>query len=227
MVSIRMGSMEEPEAPPPPPAPGPSEPEAAPKPGPLPDPAGAVQIPDHYRMPFFHGKMATPTAVPSATERLRNLMLVQKRKRRRGFLTGLLAGQVLIIALDLGGLWTLHRYPQMKLQAPIGVQAIVFLGMAGGAALMLGVVGLIFTVQGLRAFFGKRSTSLFTAFGRGLKRVFLTGAALGVSMGIILGTAWFMIPGSEWKPTVDYTRSQARSALDASKAKVKSMFHRH
>jgi len=223
--------MEEPEVPPPPPAPGPSEPgpsepEAAPKPGPLPDPAGAVQIPDHYRMPFFHGKMATPTAVPSATERLRNLMIVQRRKRRRGFLTGLLAGQMLIIALDLGGLWALHHYPQMKLQAPIGVQAIVFLGMAGGAALMLGVVGLIFSVQGLRAFFGKRSTSLFTAIGRGLKRVFLTGAALGVSMGIILGTAWFMIPGAEWKPTLDYTRSQGRQALDASKAKVKSLFHK-
>jgi hypothetical protein len=177
-------------------------------------------------MPFFHGKMATPTAVPSATERLRNLMVVQKRKRRRGFLSGLLAGQVLIIALDLGGLWALHHYPQMKLQAPIGVQAIVFLGMAGGAALLLLGVGLILTVLGLRAFFGKRSTSLFAAFGRGVKRLFLTGAALGVSMGIILGTAWFMIPGSEWKPTMDYARSQGKQALDASKAKVRSLFHK-
>src|SRR5207249_4221762 len=138
MVSTRMGSMEEPGAAPPP-TPGTSEP--APKPTALPDPTNAVQVPEHYRMPFFHGKMATPTAVPSATERLRNLMIVQRRRRRRGFLTGLLAGQVLIIALDLGGIWALRHYPHLKLQAPIGVQAIVFLGMAAGAAVMLLAVG--------------------------------------------------------------------------------------
>jgi len=190
----------------------------------LPDPAGTVAIPDHYRMPFFHGKMATPTAVPSAAERQRNLALLQKKRRRRGFLFGLLAGQILIIGLDLGGRLLLRLNPQVKLQADIPVAAIVFLGMAAGAVLMIVVVALIFLVQGLRAFFGKRSTTLFTALGRGIKRVFLTSAALGVSMGVIIGTAWFMIPGAEWKKTIDYTRQQGTKALDASKSKVRSLF---
>src|SRR5579862_400298 len=125
----------------------PQEPDSAPEPAAapkeLPDPKGALPIPDHFRLPF-HGKMATPTAVPSATERRYNLSLLQKRKRRRGFLAGLLAGQVLIMAMDFGGSWFLRTHPHVKLQAPIGVPAVVFLGMAIGAAVMIAGLSLIF-----------------------------------------------------------------------------------
>jgi hypothetical protein len=211
--------MEQPEAPQVPPP----EPEPPAK-AVLPDPTGTVAIPDHYRMPFFHGKMATPTAVPSATERRRNLVVLQKKRRRRGFLLGLLAGQILIIGLDLGGEFLLRRNPQVKLQAPIPVASIVFLGMATGAAVMIVSVALIFLGMGLRAFFGRRSTTLLTALGHGIQRFFQTSAVLGVTMAVIIGTAWFMIPGAQWKPTIDYTRSQGAKALDASKARVKAFF---
>jgi len=186
----------------------------------LPDPQGALAIPDQYRLPL-HGKMVTPTAAPSAAERTRNLEMLRRRRRRRGFLVGLLAGQLLILALDYGGTWLLRTHPQVKLQAPVGVPAIVFLGMAIGAAAMLALLALIFVFLGLRALFGRRRTGLATAIGRGIGRVFLTTATLGVTMAVILGTAWFMIPGPEWTATRDFARSQGRKAADAARGQFK------
>jgi hypothetical protein len=43
---------------------------------------------------------------------------------------------------------------------------------------------------------------------------------------VILGTAWFMIPAAEWKPTVDFARGKGVEAFEATKAKARSMFHR-
>ena len=191
----------------------------------LPDPKGALPIPDHFRLPF-HGKMVTPTAVPSATERRYNLSLLQKRKRRRGFLTGLLAGQLLIMAMDLGGSWFLRSHPHVKLQAPIGVQAVVFLGMSIGAAVMVAALALIFTVLGLRALLGKRRTGLAQAAGRGITRVVQTVSVLGLSMAVILGTAWFMIPGDEWVKTGIFARDQGQKVLAGAGSRVGSIFKR-
>jgi hypothetical protein len=170
--------------------------------------------------------MVTPTAAPSAKERAWNLARQQKRRRRRGFLTGLLVGQVLILALDLGGELFLRTHPHFKLQAPIRVASIVFLGMAAGAAVLILAVLLIYAGMGLRSLFRPKSGGVVAAAGGGIKRVVLTVLALGVSMAVILGTAWFMIPAVEWKPTVDFARGKGVEALEASKAKVRSMFHR-
>jgi hypothetical protein len=186
----------------------------------LPDPQGALPIPDQYRLPL-HGKMVTPTSAPSAAERSRNLEMLRRRRRRRGFLVGLLAGQLLILALDYGGTWLLRTHPQVKLQAPVGVPAIVFLGMAIGAAAMLALLALIFAFLGLSALFGRRKTGLATAIGRGIGRVFITTATLGVTMAVILGTAWFMIPGAEWMATRDFARAQGRKAADAARGQFK------
>jgi len=213
--------MEQPETPQ---EPSPIPESGAPVPKPeLPDPKGALPIPDHFRLPF-HGMMSTPTAVPSATERRYNLSLLQKRKRRRGFLVGLLSGQLLIMAMDFGGTWLLHSHPQVKLQAPVGVQAVVFLGMAIGGAVMIAALTLIFTVLGLRALFGKRRGGLATATGHGIARVFQTTLVMGLSMTVILGTAWFMIPGEEWAKTGLFAKDQGRKALQASKFRMKAMF---
>lgn len=158
---------------------------------------------------------------PSPAERQRAMQLAQKRRRRRGFLLGLLAGQILIIALDLGGTYLLKTHPNVKLQAPFGVPSIVFLGMAAGAAAMLLGVALIYSVMALRGFFGKRPVA---AAGSGIVRVFLTALTMSVTIGVIIGTAWFMIPHGERAPTVRYAQEQGQKAVDASKEKARSMF---
>jgi len=208
-LSSRMEPMEQPETP------GPTG-------AGLPRPQGGLPIPDQFRLPF-QGKTASPTAAPSATERRRHLAINQKRRRRRGFLLGLLAGQILILALDFGGTWFLRTHPQVKLQAPVGVPAVVFLGMAIGAALMVAALALIFAALGLRAFFGRRETSLVTAIARGIGRVFLTTTTLGLTMSVILGTAWFLIPGSEWRTTADFAEAQGKKAAEATKSTIKAL----
>ena len=157
---------------------------------------------------------------PSAADRQRELNLQQKRRRRRGFLLGLLAGQILIIGLDLGGTLFLKTHPHFKLQAPIGVPSIVFLGMAVGAAVMLLAVALIYSGMALRSMFGKR---VVAAAGNGILRIFATAFALSVTIGVIIGTAWFMIPHDQRTPTVRYAQEQGGKAVDASKAKVQSI----
>jgi len=216
-----MEMMEQPETPKDPaPAPPPAEPPPAPHKPELPDPGRAMPIPDNFRLPF-HGHMATPTAVPSAAERQHNLIRLQNRRRRRGFLIGLLAGQILIIGLDVGGLLFLRTHPQVTLRAPVGVAAIVFLGMAIGSAVMLLALSLIFTSMTLKAVFGKRDAGLFTAIGRGAKRLVATTLTMGVCMAVILGTAWFMIPGAEWRPTLEFARDQGRKVLESAKARLR------
>jgi hypothetical protein len=207
----------------PPPASGPAPvSEPAPK-AQLPDPKGVLPIPDQFRLPFT-GKMASPTSVPSATERRYNMDRLRRKGRRRGFLLGLLFGQILILALDLGGSLFLRSHPDVKLQAPFGVASIVFLGMAAGAAIMILAVVLIYGAMALRALFGKKNSGAARAVGRGLARVVLTTLTLGVTMGVILGTAWFMIPQAEWKPTIGFAKDKGIEALGASKSKLKGLF---
>jgi hypothetical protein len=152
-----------------------------------------------------------PAPRPSATERRLAMELQQKRRRRRGFLLGLLAGQVLIIALDLGGTLFLKTHPQVKLQAPVGVASVVFLGMAAGAALMLTAIALLYGVMALRGLCG-------------IRRLLQSGIAMTVTIGVIIGTAWFMIPHDEWKPTALFAREQGVKLWESSKAGARSMF---
>jgi len=188
----------------------------------LPDPKGALAIPDQMRLPF-RGKMATPTSVPSATERRHNLGRLQKRKRRRGFLTGLLAGQLLILAMDAGGSWLLKTHPHVHLRAPVGVEAVVFLGMALGSAVMVAALAAIFAVLGLGALFGRREGGLAAAAGRGIRRVVATALVLGTSMAVILGTAWVRIPREEWTSTAEFARGKARALAAASASSLRSL----
>ena len=67
----------------------------------LPDHKDAYPIPDKWRLPF-HGKMVTPTAVPSPSERRMQIDLVEKRRRQREVLVGL--GIAVAIAAVLGGI---------------------------------------------------------------------------------------------------------------------------
>jgi len=152
-----------------------------------------------------------PAPRPSATERRLALALQQKFRRRRGFLLGLLAGQILIIALDLGGSFFLKTHPHVKLQAPVGVASVVFLGMAVGAAIMIAAIALISAVMALRGLCG-------------IRRILQTTIVMSVTIGVIIGTAWFMIPHEEWRPTVRFSRDQGVKVWESSKAEARSMF---
>jgi hypothetical protein len=148
----------------------------------------------------------------SAEQRRADLDQQQQRRRRRGFLLGLLAGQVLIIALDLGGGLFLRTHPNVKIQAPIGVPSIVFLGMAGGAALLIVAIALIAAAMALSR---RRGAG-------GLRRVALAVLTLGVTIGVIIGTAWFMIPQPEWTPTIRFAQEKGLEAVDAAKATLRA-----
>lgn len=150
----------------------------------------------------------------SAQERRAAIQEGQKRKQKRGFLYGLLAGQILVLAVDLGGNALLHVFRnRIRVNAPIPLEALVFIGMAAGIVITALMILFVLGLQAMGWTFGKKKVGFFTAVGRGLGRVFKATWALGVTLGVIGGTAWFMIPGKEWKPTQDYLLEQGDRAL--------------
>ena len=151
---------------------------------------------------------------PTADQRRAAIQQGQKAKRKRGFLYGLLAGQILIILLDLGGGALLHVFrDRVRVNAPIPLEALVFLGMSAGIVITALMIFFVLGMQGLGWTFGQKKVGFLTAVGRGMKRVFQAAWALGLTLGVIGGTAWFMIPGREWKTTADYMNAQKDRAL--------------
>jgi len=151
---------------------------------------------------------------PTAEERRAAIQEGQRRKRKRGFLYGLLAGQLLIILLDLGGGALLHVFrDKVRVNAPVTLEALVFLGMSAGIVITALMILFVLGLQGLGWTFGQKKVGFFTAVGRGIKRMFQAAWALGLTLGVIGGTAWFMIPGREWKPTADYIDAQKDRAV--------------
>lgn len=152
---------------------------------------------------------------PTAKERQAAIHAGQKKKRLRGFLYGLLAGQILIIALDLGGSLLLHLFKdRLRMNAPVTLQALVFIGMAAGIVMTALLIFFVLGLQTLGSAFGKKKVGFFTAVGRGMKNAFKAAWALGLTLGVIGGTAWFMIPAREWRPTADYLDLQRGKAVD-------------
>jgi hypothetical protein len=184
--------------------------ESRPSPLPPPSPLNSWQAPAESRLPL-EGKMASPTSVPSAEERRTAILRSQEARRRKGFLVGLLAGQILIIAMDFGGellIRLLHH--KVRFQPPPGmsVRSLVFIGMTAGIAITGLLLFLVLGLSGAGYVLGRKKAGLFTALARGAGRVFKAAWALGLTLGVIGGTAWFLIPRPEWKPTTDYLRSK-------------------
>lgn len=206
----------------PPPDPTPSE--TPPPPPALPDPGPKPGVPAEFRFPF-HGKMEPPTTVmKTREEREAERNAVQKKKRLRGFLLGLLVGQLLVIAIDLGGAAALHFFKhKVRVNAPIPFEALVFVGMSTGilatALLILAVLGL----QGAGWLFGRKKVGFFTAVFRGFKRVVKAAWALGLTIGVVAGTAWLMIPGSEWSRTGAYFKEKGLEGRDRAKSWLKGL----
>lgn len=98
----------------------PQDPAARPE---LPDPKGALPIPAHFRLPF-HGKMATPTAVPSETERRNQITYLSQRRRKRLVWACFAVTEVAIVGLGMG------------YHAPLGT----ILGAVAGAAVVFAAI---------------------------------------------------------------------------------------
>ena len=155
---------------------------------------------------------------PSAAERRAAIETGQKTKRRKGFIMGLFVGQVIIIGIDLGFHFLIPVIEKKyQFNSPIPVQSLVFIGMTAGIVMTGLLIFFILGLQGAGYVFGKKKVGFFTAVGRGMKRVFKAAWALGVTLGVIGGTAWFMIPGPSWKPTQAYLVEQKEKAVDKAK----------
>jgi len=174
--------------------PSPSQPPPEPPKHPLPDPGDTPTAPPEERYPF-HGKSVSPTAAPSAAARMDNLKEKQKAKRRKSFLVGLLVGQLLILALDYGGKLALYLLrDKLKPTGDLTLEARVFLGMTAGIVFTGLLIFFVLGLQGAGWLFGKKKVGFFTAVGRGIKRTFKAAWAVGLTLGIIGGTAWFLVP---------------------------------
>lgn len=134
------------------------------------------------------------------------------RSKARAFLTGLLAGQLLILLLDLGGGFLLRSF-KGRVKVPIPLEAIVFIGMTAGIVLTALLIFFALGVRGLGWTFGKKDVGFFSAVGRGIRSTLQAAGALGLTLGIVGGTAWFMIPRAEWKPTVRFMDAQKERAV--------------
>ncbi|HEX7897533.1 MAG TPA: hypothetical protein VF950_07215 [Planctomycetota bacterium] len=167
------------------------------------------------------GKPEPEAPRKSAAERRQAIQAGQTSKRKRGFLYGLLAGQILIIVIDLGGGALLHVFrDRVRVNAPIPLEALVFLGMSAGIVITALMILFVLGLQGLGWTFGKKKVGFFTAVGRGVRRMFQAAWALGLTLGVIGGTAWFMIPGREWKTTADYLNERKDRAVEKAKGWV-------
>ena len=161
---------------------------------------------------------------PSAKERRAAIQEGQKRKRSRGFLYGLLVGQLLVLTVDLGGNAILHLFrDRIRVNAPVPLEALVFIGMASGIVITALMILFVLGLQAMGWTFGKKKVGFFTAVGRGFQRVFKAAWALGITLGVIGGTAWFMIPGKDWKPTQDYLLEQGDRAVDKGRGFVRDL----
>ena len=155
---------------------------------------------------------------PSAAERMANIHQIQKSRRRRGFLIGLLVGQLLIVALDFGGEGLVRLLGErVRFEPPVPLRALVFVGMTAGIVMTALIVLFLLGLQGAGWAFGKARRGFFAAVGVGLKRVWKAAWSLGLTLGVIGGTAWFLIPRQEWKPTGQWLKAQGEKGYKGAK----------
>jgi hypothetical protein len=176
---------------------------------PVPDPDTAPVLPDNLRWPL-EGKTETPTVPPkTAEERRRDLAELQKRKRRRGFLIGLVVGQLLVVALVYGGEALLRMRPDIQTGMPL--RFLVFLGVVSGLLITALIIALLLGLQGIAWLF-KRGKPFGVAARNGIRRVGRALLSIGVTLAVLGGTAAATIPPHEWKPQAESLWKKSKEA---------------
>jgi hypothetical protein len=149
--------------------------------------------PPEERYPF-HGKIAFPTSVPSPAARLENLNRKARASRRKKFLIALLAGQLLVLLLDFGGDALLHLLRnKLQYRGAFPLRTMVFLGMTSTIVAIAILLFLVLGFKGTRYVLGPKKVGFLTALWIGIRRVWNEAWALGLILGVIGGTAWFLI----------------------------------
>ncbi len=184
------------------------------------EPGAMPPVAPEDRLPL-RGKMVAPTASPPTADRMANILRIQRARRRRGFMIGLLAGQLLIVGLDLGGELLIRAVShKVVFNAPIPFRAVVFLGMTAGIAAIGLLIGLLLGFQGLGWIFGRKKVGFLTALCRGFRRMGRAALSIGLTLAVIGSTAWFMIPGSEWRHTAGWLDGKRRTVVEWVKRQV-------
>ncbi len=161
----------------------------------------------------------------TSAERQAELRKKEKAKRRRGFLLGLLVGQLLIVALDFGGEALLAQLEdRIRFDTPISLRAIVFLAMSASVVLVGLLIAFLLGLQGAGYVLGKKKVGFFTALGRGIRRIGRAAWALGLTLGVFGGTAWMLIPSAQWGPTINWMETKGGEARDEAREWVDGIF---
>ena len=153
----------------------------------------------------------------------------KKDRRRKGFLWGLLAGQVIILIVIFGGRAALFFLKdRVKFNPPIPLEALVFLGMVSGILVTAIAIFFVLGFLGAGYFFGGKKgvkkVGFTTAVGRGIRRCFSATWAIGVTLGVIGGTAWLLVPTEKREPTIDYLKDKGGEAIRSSKEWAENKF---
>ena len=141
----------------------------------------------------------------ATAERLAKINEEQKKRSRRGFLTGLIVGQLAVVGLSYGGAG-LQALLQDKigLQTPMPIRSMVFCAMTAGIGLTGCIILLVLALQGIGWFFTKKTIGFGLALWRGVKRTCRAAWSLGLTLVVISGTAWLLIPEEEWQKSAEY-----------------------
>lgn len=176
-----------------------------------------VQLPPKEPDPPAPAPAAVEVRKPSRDERMDELARARKSRGRRSFLVGLLVGQLLILAVNFGVPWLVRVFPdRMRFDNPGRLPLLVFLGVTIGVALIAAVIALLLFFSGVAAIF--KGGSLW----RGIVRTVKAAFSIGVTAGILSGTAFFLIPKSQWRKVPDQSIEMGKQGWE----RVKSEFRK-
>jgi len=123
-----------------------------------------------------------------------DLVAQAKRRTRKQFFIGLLAGQLLIVGLNFGLPWLLvYLKDQVAVSKTIPLGLLIFVGILGGVGITAVVIAILLFFAAIKG--AATGGSLL----RGIARLFRASAIVGFTAAVLGGTALLMIPSGQWK----------------------------